>query len=281
MEFDNSIYDQIEAFISEKMSEDEKRLFESKIQSDNELKKEVDLHRSLKIAINDKKWHLTENVKDNDEFNQIKSIRRSKKYTDIESSIGEAGDQYFENEMKSKRYKAWMYYVGAAVAIACIAFFINYYSGNQSTNALYAEYSNWNDLPSLTVQNENENILAEGERLFLATEYDKAVIIFSNALRDISLQGQSPDPYVLSYLGASYLELNDYESALLTFDQLLNSNTIDSSKGYWYKAMVYLKHGNKQKVGEQLKLILQSERNFNFQKAKELCEKLDLGLICT
>ncbi len=280
MEFDNSIYDQIEAFISGKMSEDEKNLFESKIQSDKDLSKEVDLHRSLKHAITDKEWHLTENKKDNEELNKIKNIRRSKKYTDIESSIQEVGDQYFENEMKSKRFKTWGYYVATAVAIACILFFINYYSSNQSTNTLYAQYSNWKDLPSLTLQSDNQNILAKGERLFMETEYSEAIKIFSQVISDSSVQSQAPDPYLLSYLGASYLGLNDYENALLTFDQLLNSDTIDSSKGYWYKTMVYLKQGNKQKVGEQLKLILQDERNFNFQKAKELCEKLDFDQLC-
>ncbi len=277
MEFDNSIYEQIEAFISGEMGEDDKKLFEVKIQSDKDLEKEVELHRSLKNVIQDKEWHLTENVKDNKEFNQIKNSRRSKKYANIEASIQEAGDQYFENEIKPKGNKKWLYYISAVAAVICIAFFINYYNNNQSTTSLYAEYSNWKELPSLTIQDDNENILAEGEHLFFEAEYTKAIMIFSQELGDSSVQKQNLNPYILSYLGASYLELNDYENAILTFDQLLNSNTVDSSKGYWYKAMVYLKQGNKQKTEEQLKLVLQDERNFNFQKAVELYEKLDFN----
>ncbi len=275
MEFDNSIYEQIEAFILGKMSDAEKKLFEAKIQSDKDLRKEVELHRSLKHVIQDKEWHLTESVKDNKAFNQIKNSRRSKKYANIESSIQEAGDQYFENEIKPKGNKNWLYYISAAAAVVCIAFFINYYNSNQSTTSLYAEYSNWKDLPSLTVQSDNENILAEGEHLFFKEEYTKAIMIFSQVLIDSSVQNQNLNPYILSYLGASYLELNDYKNAIFTFDKLVNSNTVDSSKGYWYKTMVYLKQGNKQKTKEQLKLILQDERNFNFQKARELFEKLD------
>ncbi len=276
MEFDNNIYDQIEAFISGKMSEDERHLFEAKIQSDKDLKKEVDLHRSLKIAMKDEEWNLTENSKENEEFNHIRDIRRSEEYVGIEASIKEVSDQYFENEIKSITSKTWMYYVGAAVAIVCIAFFISNYSNNPSTYNLYEKYSNWKELPSFTVQSENESILAKGEHLFLDAEYDKAIAIFSKAQRDISLKGQTPNPYVLSYLGASYLELNDHENAIRAFDQLLNSNTIDSSKAYWYKAMVYLKQGNKQRTSEQLQLILKSEQNFKYQKAKELLKKLAL-----
>ncbi len=275
MEFDNNIYEQIEAFISEKMGEGERKLFEAKIQSDKDLENEVELHRSLKNVIQNKKWHLTESVKDNKEFNQIKNSRRSKKYANIESSIQEAGDQYFENEIKPKGNKKWLYYISAVAAVVCIAFFINYYNSNQSTTSLYAEYSDWKDLPSLTVQNDNENILAHGEHLFFEAEYTKAIMIFSEELKDSSVQKQNLNPYILSYLGASYLELNDYQNAILTFDQLVHSNTIDSSKGYWYKAMVYLKQGDKQKTEEQLRLVLQDERNFNFQKAKELLKKLD------
>jgi len=279
MEFDNSIYDQIESFISGKMNEDEKHLFESKIQSDQNLRKEVDLHRSLKTLSKDTDWNLIEDVKDNIEFNKIRDIRRSKKYIDLELSIREVGDQYFENEKKTKRQRTWLYYAGAAVAVICISFFINYYN-NPSTNALYKEYGNWNDLPSLIVQSDDENILAKGEQFFLDAEYEKAIVIFSNKLQNTSIQRQNHDPYILSYLGASYLGLNDYENAILTFDKLLDSNTIDSSKGYWYKAMVYLKQGNKQKIGEQLKIILQSRRNYNFHKAEELCKKLDLSRLC-
>ncbi len=275
MDFDNIIYEQIEAFIAGRMSEDEKNQFEEKILADNDLRKEVDLHRSLKYAINDKEWFLTENVKDNDEVNSIKKMRRSKEYADIESKIQKIGDQYFENEVKSKKNRKWIYYVSASVAAIFIVFFINYYSVDQSTSSLYAQYSNWKDLPSLTVQSDSENILAKGEHLFFEKKYAQAIVIFSTALEESSGQGQGFEPYILSYLGAAYLGLNDYEKALLTFDELSNSDTVDSSKAYWYKTMVYLKHDDIQKAKNMLNLILKNERNFNFQQAKELLEELD------
>ncbi|MEW7291986.1 tetratricopeptide repeat protein [Aquimarina sp. 2304DJ70-9] len=275
MDFDNTIYEQIEAFIAGRMSEDEKKQFEEKILVDNDLRKEVDLHRSLKYAIHDKEWFLTESPKDNDEIDGIKQIRRRKEYVDLESKIQKIGDQYFENEVKSKKSRKWMYYVSASVAAILIAFFINYYTVNESASSLYAQYSNWKDLPSLTVQSDGENILAKGENLFFEEKYAQAIAIFSEELEEPSEQGQGFEPYILSYLGASYLGLNDYEKALLTFDELLNSGTVDSSKAYWYKAMVYLKQDDIQKAKNMLNLILKNERNFNFQQAKELREKLD------
>ena len=280
MEFDNNVYNQIEAFIGGTMNASERSIFEKEIKSNAALRKEVDLHRSLKKAIQGEELDLVKNEEDNATFTQIREIRRSEKYTTIEDSIGKIADAYFEKEVITQKPKRWLYYIGSAVAVVIIAFLIQYNTRTLSTETLYAEYSNWQDLPSLTLQNTTANILAEGEQLFLTNEYAKAIVIFSEIAENQSLKNELPNPYVLSYLGASYLEINDYENALSTFDQLLRSNSVDSSKGYWYKAMVYLKQGNKEKVREELKLILGDEDNFNFQKAQELCVALHFDQLC-
>jgi tetratricopeptide (TPR) repeat protein len=76
-------------------------------------------------------------------------------------------------------------------------------------------------------------------------------------------------------LGVSYLEIGEYQKSLQIFNKLLKSDSLDSSKGYWYITLVYLKKGDKQKAKDTLLLILKNEKNFNFRKAEELFDKLN------
>lgn len=281
MEFDIKTYDQIGDYISGTLQKESQKEFEKRMQFEPLLKQEVDLHRSLKYAVNEKEWFLMEPDQDNEDINLIRDLKRSEKYSSIEANIKNIGDQYFEGNLvatknsETNKERKWLYYVSGLVAVLCISFFIKDVTLNNSADQLYTEYSNWNTLPSLTVQNDETNVLAEGERLFFEKDYTKAITLFSNIAEETKQEKTANSTYVLSYLGASYLESGDYTKAMATYNKLEQSNTLDSSKAYWYKALVYLKQDDKVNAKAMLEKTLESEQNYNFKKANELLKKLD------
>ena len=62
-------------------------------------------------------------------------------------------------------------------------------------------------------------------------------------------------------------------NAIETFNQLIESKLLDASKGYWYKALAYVKAGDKEQAKALLEKIT-SDSLYNHQKAEELLDKL-------
>ena len=69
------------------------------------------------------------------------------------------------------------------------------------------------------------------------------------------------------------MESGNLENAKTTFDQLIESDLLDASKGYWYKALLFLKKGEEQEAKVILEKI-KSESLYNSLKAGELLEEL-------
>ncbi|WP_034228494.1 tetratricopeptide repeat protein [Aquimarina pacifica] len=276
MEFDQATYEKIDAYIFGRLTGKEKELFEKEIEGNIELKKEVILNKAVKASIANEDWTLLDHDLESDQVKHIASLRRSDVYTKKAFDLKNIGDTYFETlDQKPKRSKRLLYIAVTAAAAVLLIFFIGNYSSNPSTEALYAEYNNWDDLPSLTLQGDTTANLAKGEELFNKGAYQEVIALFTQNIEESQVAHKEINPYVLSYLGASYLESGAYNKALETFNILLKNNTLDSSKGYWYKAMVYLKQGNREKAIEELKLLTNNKQHFNFDVAKRLLRKLE------
>ncbi len=275
MEFNQTIYEKIDAYIFDRLTAEEKSLFEKEMEDNQELKEEVRFTLGIKSSISGKDWLLFDEEIESDQVKHISQLKRSEKYASIAADLETIGNEYFETlDQKPKTRNKFLYIAGAA-AIAMLLFVGYYFSSNQSTDKLYATYNDWQELPSLTLQGDDQAILAKGEAFFGNNEYEEAITVFSTKLDESIQNKQQPHPYILAYLGASYLGLDNYDKALNIFDRLLESNTLDNSRGYWYKAMVYLKQGNREEAINTLKLLLENKTNFNFDKAQELLKKLE------
>ncbi len=273
MEFDKDTYILIEDYITDKLSETDRKAFELRLQSDEQLKKEVDIHLTLKHAVTEQGWHSSiDYQKNHQEIKELSAYRRSDEFTAIQNKLQKVSSQYFDNTTPS-RHKKRNYYLISAVAILLILVSIQFLP--TSSNSLYNDYNDWKNLPSLTTQSNTEKLLSQGEQYFLNQEYELAIPIFSEYIQKQQQSNQSLHPYVLSYLGAAYTESGNYTKALATFKLLQNENAIDASRKYWYTAMVYLKQGDKEKAKEELQFLIKDQEHFNYQKAKELLELLD------
>lgn len=137
---------------------------------------------------------------------------------------------------------------------------------------LLNQYNGWSELPSLIERGESENeYLVKGEEAFLNKEYAIAKQQFEN----VASEGANFNANTSLYLGISYLELNEYKSALLTFDKLINSESLDASKGHWYKGLTYLKMNKKDDAKEQFEILAKHKGYYNHETAKSILKQLE------
>lgn len=261
-------HDQIDAYLRDELSTEDRALFEQLLQNDPELLKEFKVHKELFAQLDESAWITDAFTPDIEEVKEVENYFRSVEAKNLKDTIAKAQANYQKkNNTSFLKNRLFL----SVLAAASIAIFVVLYTMN-SNNAdqdLYAVYSDWRDLPSLTSRSD-ESQLAEGQRLFEQKKYNDSYILFKEYIKDKN----ELSPAVLIYSGLSALELDKYTEAISYFDQIINSDTIDRSKGYWYKSLVYLKQNKKNAAIKVLEIILKDKENFNFDKAEVLLKKL-------
>lgn len=268
MSFDDTQYDQIASYINNEMNEAEKTAFEALLKDDNELASFVETCASLDSVYNENTW----NIKSNASVAEVKALAnefRSDDVITLSETIRNIQKQDNSSTTK-KNKKTYFYLISSAVTIAAVMTlfyftFMQYLTGSEA----FEEYHNWNTLPSFVEKGDVEDTPAKAEGLFEAGKYQEALAIFIENAKSTTY-----DPNIHLYIGVCYVELENYPKAMQTFDELLNSNTLDNHKGYWYKALTYLKQNDAENAKKILQTLVQDANNYNYEKAKELLKKL-------
>lgn len=249
------------------MSKQLRSEFKKRIDSDSELAAYIKVNEEMKCQYNDEDWFFID--RKHSDIDNLESFLKNSKIQELKKTIQTINHKHFENKSKSKKKNRY-YYLLAACLVSLLGYFV--FNTSQSTLDVYTEYSDWSTLPSLTSRGEsNRDLLHSAEVAFLEQDYEKA----KRMLEKYSDLKSKIDPNVSLYLGISYLETNDFDSAIGTFDKLIQSNSLDSSKGFWYKALVYLKAGDKKGAKNILKLIVKSPSNYNYEKARNILKDID------
>ncbi|WP_046755479.1 tetratricopeptide repeat protein [Kordia jejudonensis] len=257
-------------YLNDDLNELERRRFEQKIAQNSELKRELTLEKELREALNAQSdYDIFQNNPNNEELATLKSKLRSDEYQQLSNTIKAVGDSYLEEEANKKPRKNYLKYVMvAAVLIFCCS--IYFLQVNPSLNSYYEANVNWNELPSFVEKGQQEDLFSQGELAFRASNYEEAVAKFSQIETSNELY-----VFSLQYLGASYDQLDRNEEAIAIFQQLTTSgNSAEHSKGYWYETLLHLKMNNKEKAINTLENLIKDPKNFNYEKAKNLLEKL-------
>ncbi len=266
----NALEKEIELYLDGEMTPEQKIAFEEKINTDPQLQKDVITYQEMYAMYNDTDWNTTDIATKNEKVITYQDFLKSEKGKALANSIKNVGNTYFQEESTSG-IKKWILYGMSIAAIFVIGFFVIYQSSTAaSTENLYAEYKNWDDLPSLTLRN-NNTALARAEKLFKQQNYQEALAIF---LEHQPVGTKNLNPQITLYTGITQLELDQNETAIKTFKQLLNSNTLDAQKANWYLALTYLKMGNIEKTKEMLQIIIEDPKNDQYQEAKDLINEL-------
>lgn len=266
-EFTDKTYQEIEAYILKRMSDEQAKAFEERMQADDLLQKEVALQQSLHSAFNEKDWDKGQYSAQDEAVQSITNKLNSKPYQDASQNIQNAAEQYFkEIEDKTSAKPRFSFYKIAIAATILLLISLPFFLSQDGLDAHYAGLAQWNDVPSLIEKNNSEHA-AKGETLFQSKKYKELVTLYATE--------ENLSPYDLIYLGIAQLELGQHSQALQTFDQLIASKHIEHSRGYWYKLLVYIKENDEAKAKTMIDRIRASKEHYNYDKALDLAKKIN------
>ena len=255
--------DQIDQYLKGLLSETDHLAFEKLIIEDQELQTEVMIQKQLFEINGLPTVELPINTINEKEVLHYKQQLQSKDIIDLSTKIREIGQNHIQQKSKA-RQNYFKYYIAASIAIVFGTFL--FFNSNSSLENYYTDNVNWEELPSFIDKGQPENDFTNGELLFKKGEYIKAIESFSKIDSTYELY-----PYSLMYIGASYDQLNENDKAIEAFDLLSKLTSFqESSRGYWYKMLIYLKQNNKEKALEMKNIILKNSENFNYNKTKNL-----------
>lgn len=255
----------IERFFKGELSADEEKTLLEKRANDLLFNEKFDFEKQLFDNLNDDSWSFIKknDSKELDAYTRLFQSDETKKLTSI---LQEVNANY--QKINNKKNKRWFLYASAAVIALLICFYV-VLNTSSSPLELYASYLDTSEIPSLIARGD-ENELVNAQRLFEKEMYTEALVLFNEKLSNSDNQYAT----LALYVGISQMELDQYKDAESTFDTLIASATLDAPKGYWYKALLYLKTNEIEKSTALLRKI-SSESLYNHAKAKGLLEELN------
>lgn len=263
LEFNDKQQEEIDTYLQNTLSKEALISFEKKMQENTLFKEEVLLYKSLQQSFNKNDWNSTNNTK-LDNFQSIKNNLKSEEFQDISKNIRAVENTYL-NTNKSKKSTFYKLAMAASILVFLAIGLPSLF--NNSLNDYYNEYENWNEIPSLTekgTQNEAQKI----EELYASKNYNALITLY-----ETNIDKEYHD-YNLMQIGHTYTVLENTEKAIQVFDKLIASKKLSSSKGHWYKLLIYLKLHDKVKIKQQLDVILQDENNYKYEEALYLAKEI-------
>jgi len=263
---EEKIYNKIEAYLGGDMPPEEIILFEKQIEENSELKKEVTLYNDLNYHLGEQS--LNKDFPDTEYTKTLNTFLQGDEASQVKKDLKQAKELYSKKELFFNRYKTRIL-SSAAVILLFIAVRVVWFP-NVNSDALYLDYYNTSDLPSLVQRDDSKNALSNGVEAFQNDKFENAITIFENYEQtetDINYN-------MFLYKGISYSELNNVEAAIKAFDIVANSDLLDKSKGLWFKALTYLKFEDKINAKKTLGVITSNASNFKFKEAQELLKEI-------
>lgn len=246
----------IEAYFENKLSIQEKQIFEDRCIQDTNFAGEVAFYISSRKAIRQKlleqkrnQWSVDETVPAINELN-----------TKITLPSGLA-------PVKRMVLRKWLPYVAAACLLLAVATY-SFYS-QETTHQLAREY-----VKTLTHIDQNmgsADSLQQGINAYNKREYDVALPIFQNIY-----QAYPDHSDAKKYIGLVYLMKEDYDKALIHFDELSQRKDLVSNPGVFLKAITLLernKQGDKEAAKTLLQQVVQSNGLAHKKEATEWLKK--------
>lgn len=263
---ENTIQSKIDSYLNDTMSKSERLLFEEEMNTNSDLKEDVLLQKGISETLFDYNLsHIKDTAKE-EELASIKKTLQKEVYQNRIKNIEKVASLYEKKKQKKK-----LLYAGSVAAIFLIFISFLLFPKQDSLESLYAEYANWNELTSYAEQSDTQNAFAKGEFLYKDKKYSEAIQFF-----EAYTKNQNNKLYAagLLYLGASYFANDNPKKAIETYDILINTDSYDSSKGHWYKLLIYLKQKEAQQVEIMLETILKNPNNFKYQQALKIKKSL-------
>ncbi len=235
--------DLIEKYIQDKLSSEDRLVFEALLKNDISFKKEVEYHKDLKIVV--------EETEDSNFTNLIYSIEK-------------------EDKNQSKKTSMYKWLAAASVILLVgLTYFVNL-EKNTSSKDLFSNYFKpYRNIIKPIERDSNE--LDETAKAFMAYErgdYNKAIKGFTQ------LYDKNKESYLLFYKANALLKMEKSKEAVPLLIEHLKSKDTLIEKTNWYLALAYLQMNDKQNAKMMLKTVV-DKGGFKRNEAKKLLKELD------
>lgn len=258
----------IENYLLGHASPEEVAAVEKRMSEEVRFRESVLLQKELHASLDEDDWSFAKKVSP-EKVEEYEQLFKSKETTQLKKTLIQAQLDYKKNISKSSR-RPWVYYLSAAIIVILITIG-TVLPKEQSPQELYVEYYTVSDIPSLVSRGgEDDTSLMDAERYFEDAAYNKVLEILTPKVATVTKNKAT----VLLYKGISEMELEQFEKAHATFDQLIHSDLMDAPMGLWYKALLYLKVEDTEKAKEVLLQINASSSNYKYTEAKALLKEL-------
>ncbi|HYJ62524.1 MAG TPA: hypothetical protein VEV62_02185 [Parafilimonas sp.] len=238
----------IDSYFQQTMNEDERKVFEKKCEEDEAFAQEVAFYIMTRDSLREEL------------LQQKQAAWRVKSIID---------DLPFIPTLKKSFANRWITYAAAACLVLAVS--VYFFETNPSPKKLAENYikTNYSNL-SLTMDASRDS-LQLGIDAYNNKQYDKALRLFKSIEKTDT---QNSD--VKKYAGITYMQKEEYDSALQQFDELSNMKGLFSNSGDFLKAVALMgrnKPGDKDKAKMLLQKVL-SEKEEGSEKAAEWEKKL-------
>jgi hypothetical protein len=255
----------IENFLRNNLSENESVDFLARVSNDLDFKEKYLFEKELFETYNEEKWNAKEaNPKLVKEY---KELFKNSEAHELKETILKVQNEFQKPKSKVTFSKKLFYLSAAMIALLFTIYVVT--PKSISNQDLYTSYIQKENLPSLITRSKSQNDLKIAQDFFEKKKYKEALSIFEKELEKSNIE----DANIYIYTGISQMELNKLEDAEKTFDRLISSGLIDSSKGKWYKSLLYIKKDNIQEAKSILKEIKQ-KKSYNHMLAEELLKRI-------
>ncbi|SEL16475.1 hypothetical protein SAMN04487910_1908 [Aquimarina amphilecti] len=262
---------EIEKYLNGEMTKEETIIFLEKIDGNPDAKEALTLYQEMNTIYDSENWNITDKKPSYKKIREYEEFFKGDKGASVKNAIGKAEQSYFEEPQTSKMKRIFLYVGGIAAIFIAGLFLLGQFNKDIDNSQLYAEYKDWNVLPSLVLR-DGATELADIEKLFRNKKNEESLILIEKYMTE---NNQEANSQILLYLGANQLELNKNEDAIESFTKLLTNNTLDSSKAHWYLGLCYLKLGELGKAKIEFKSLKNSGLNFKKTEIEELLTLLD------
>jgi tetratricopeptide (TPR) repeat protein len=246
MSIDNSIYEKIELYLSGEMSETDAIAFKADIENDKELKETVDLYSTLQ-----REYSLIENSKAGE--------------LTLKETLKNTTPNYFTTSKEAKVFSFKKTYKLLAVAASIVVAFLIIkplvFTNNKNL------FDNYYEQEEIAVQRGETDSILNAIQFFNKKEYQQSL----NLLEPITTYKKEANDLIL-VKGECYLNLNQYDNALQSFEQVAATSSVYKERAVWLVAMCYLKQDKKVACKSSLNTILSTSSFYN--RAQKLMKAL-------
>lgn len=235
-------------YFSNRLTEDERKLFKELLDSDAEFKAQFDFEKNLQSAIKDK------------ENQDLKA-----KLVSFEEAI------VLENPKPATKKRYRYLAIAASIALLMGLAWMGYQDGASSKyEDLYA--ANFQEYPNTVFTITRSGSEESMERdAFVAYESEK----YTNAIEKFNqIPEGTRQPYIDFYLAQSYLNVGENELAKEYFNKMITNGETFVAESHWYLALIALKEKDKSIAISELQKLTDNFE-YNKEKAMAILKELD------